>query len=117
MTTEIGGNAGLLVDGVFQCFTSFEARVLGGFDLDGGTGLRVTALTGSALAHRERTEADEGHGVAFFQGFGDYFDDGIDGASGGGFGQVGLFGYGSNKVSFIHFDKSPKCDYSRKCRN
>ena len=61
----------------------------------------------SALTDREGTEADESHGIAFFQGFGDHFDDGIDGAGGGGFRQVGLFGYGSNKVSFIHFYKSP----------
>ncbi len=58
-----------LVDSVFQGLTGFEGRNFTSGDFDGRASLRVTARTGSTLAHGESTETYQSNLVTLFQGF------------------------------------------------
>ena len=58
-----------LVDSVFQGLAGFESRNFTSCDFDGRASLRVTARTGSTLAHGESTETHQSNLVTLFQGF------------------------------------------------
>ncbi len=49
----------ILVNGVFQRFTSFKARHVSGFNLDFLTRLWVTASTRCAVLNSKSTKADQ----------------------------------------------------------
>src|SRR5690606_29870125 len=85
---------GPLAYSVLQRLASLERRILRGLDLDGLAGLRVATGAGSALAHLEGAEADQGDGVALLQRLGDRVDHRVDRARGLGLGDFGFAGDG-----------------------
>ncbi|CAI8826683.1 hypothetical protein EMIT047CA2_240033 [Pseudomonas soli] len=95
-----------LVDGVFQALASFEARNLGGSDLDRLTGLRVTAGALCALLDREGAEANQDNIVTGFQGALNGFDHCVQRTAGYSFRDVSGCGDSVNQFRLVH-SKSP----------
>lgn len=91
-----------LIYAIFQALTRFEAGDLRSSDADRIAGLRVAASAGGAFFHFEGAETHQRNGVTCLEGAGNGVDEGIQGASGGSFRQVGLRGDGVDQFSLIH---------------
>src|SRR6056297_745630 len=61
-----------LLDGVLEALTGAEAGGLGGRDLDGLTGARITAHASLPLLGLERAEARNLHARTLLEGLGDH---------------------------------------------
>ena len=78
---------GVLVHGVFQCFTSTEFGLLGSGDFDHRAGAGIAAFGRFAVYGGEGTETDEAYFFAFGHGFGNDRAECIDAFSSLRFGQ------------------------------
>ncbi|ANT67776.1 hypothetical protein NM74_10990 [Aeromonas hydrophila] len=91
-----------LVDSVFQGLTGFEGRNFTSGDFDGRASLRVTARTGSTLAHGESTETYQSNLVTLFQGFTHGVNESIQRTASSGFGDISTVCNLVNQLRFIH---------------
>jgi hypothetical protein len=73
----------ILIQSIFQAFTGLKAWHLGGLDLQSSTCAWVTTCASRALADAESTETNQSHGIAFFEGLLNRFNDRSECSCGG----------------------------------
>src|SRR5258705_6524999 len=91
-----------LVHCVLECLASRELDGLGGRNLNGFAGLRVTAGARCALARTEASEANQLHGVTLRDGLLDHFEQRVQRFAGLSLAGAGLSGHGVDQFLFIH---------------
>ncbi|ROO37068.1 hypothetical protein BIV08_22530 [Pseudomonas sp. AF76] len=95
-----------LVDGVFQCFTSLEAWLLGGLDLQSLASLRVATGTSRTISDGEGAETNQNNGVASLESASDGFDYSVQRTASSSFRDISGCSDSINQFRLVH-SKSP----------
>ncbi len=104
LPTELSTQHSPLVYSIFQCFTSAKLRHFGRFDLDGGSGTRITARASSALPYVKSSKPHKGHLTAFFQCSLDRSNRAIQCTPSSSFGNIGSISHLIDQFSLVHLD-------------
>jgi hypothetical protein len=92
----------IVLETAFEIFARAEFDGFRRFDLDAFARLRIHAHARFAIHHAERAEADELHGLAFFEVGFDPVDHGVDGAFGIRLAAFEVFLDGLDEFDFVH---------------
>lgn len=95
-----------LVNGFFQCFTSFEAWLFGSSDFQRLTGLRVATDTSRTIGHGEGAETNQNNGVASLESASDGFDYSVQRTASSSFRDISGCSDSINQFRLVH-SKSP----------
>ena len=91
----------VLVDGILQAFTSFELRLVGGFNLNRFARPRVTSRGSFTVSDGESTEADQANFFFLGQRARDGIENTIDGFGRVRLGKAGAICDGGNEIVLV----------------